>query len=269
MIKIGVAGIPSCCKSFESGIEWLGKNNLQEEVQFVRQIWMKPARAKEIKKLAKKSKVELSVHAPYYINLNSLKKQTIGMSKSYIIRSAELAHLMGAKIVVFHAGYYVGKSPAETYKRMKKELEYIAEKLKEKGIKDVELGIETMGKQKSFGTLEECLNLSQEVDFVRPVLDFAHLHARENGRFKVQKDFSDLFEKVDKTIGLKDHMHGHFTGIYYEKGNEKHHLTLDDGDLKFELLAKELKQRKVDMTIICESPVLENDALKMLKIVKR
>lgn len=269
MIKVGISGIPVCCSEFEKGIEWLGRNGLQEEVQFARQIWMKPGRAEKTKKLAKKCNVELSVHAPYYINLNSLKKQTIGMSKSYIVRSAEIAQLMSANIVVIHPGYYVGKTPEETYKRMRKEFEYINEMMKEKKVKDVLLGIETMGRQKTFGTVDEVLQLSQEVGNIVPVIDFAHVHARGNGSLKTQKDFSDLFEKIDKTIGLKQHIHSHFTGIQYKDGNEKHHLTLDEGDLKFESLAKELKERDLDITIICESPVLEQDALKMIEIVEK
>lgn len=268
MIKIGVAGIPSCCSKFEEGIEFLGKNNLQEEVQFVRQIWMSPERAKKTKELAEKNRVELSIHAPYYINLNSLKKQTVAISKRNIIRSAGLAELMGAKIVVFHPGYYLGIKAEEVYKNFRNALEDIETELKTKKIKNVLLGPETMGRQATFGTLDELLSLAQEVENVMPVLDFAHIHARNNGGLKTQKDFSEIFEKIDKAIGLKKHMHGHFTGIFYSNGNEKHHLTIDEGDLKFELLAKELKERKLDMTIICESPILEKDALKMLKIIE-
>lgn len=268
MIKIGIAGIPLCCSKFEEGIEFLGKNNLHEEVQFVRQIWMTPERAEKTKELSEKFGVELSIHAPYYINLNSLKKRTIAISKRNILKSAELAELMGAKIVVFHPGYYVGIKPEEAYKNFRTAFEEIEKELKAKKIKNVVLGPETMGRQATFGTLDELLNLAQEVENVTPVLDFAHIHGRGNGSLKTQKDFSDIFEKIDQTIGLKRHMHGHFTGIFYSNGNEKHHLIISEGDLKFELLAKELKERKIDMTIICESPVLEKDALKMLKIIE-
>ena len=266
MIRIGPAGIPLRFKgkfSTHEAIQHLPELGLNAlEVQFVRGVKM----SEEEAKLCRSNEIELSVHAPYFINLNAKENEKVEKSKERIIRSAELASLMGAKIVVFHPGYYMDTSPEEAYRNIKRALEDISSELKDRKL-EVFLGPETMGKQKSFGTLEEILSLSEEVDGVKPVLDFSHIHARGNGSLRSREDFSRIFDEVDKRIGL-EHIHSHFTGIFYENGNEKHHLTIDQGDLRFEHLAQEILDRGLDITIICESPVLEEDAMKMVKILR-
>ncbi len=151
---------------------------------------------------------------------------------------------------------------------MKKACVDIKDNLNEKGITDVRLGLETTGKVSQFGTLDEIVRICRELKYCSPVVDWAHLYARAAGRI----NFSDIFDKV-AVLKLK-HLHTHFSCIEFSlagmegKGNERRHLTLDTKKPDFEPLAKEILKRKVDITLISESPILEKDALVMKKMLE-
>lgn len=266
MIYIGTAGIPLTCKgkSTTEGVECVSKLGLGAmEVEFVRGVRMSKDAAEKVRNAADKIKIELSVHTPYYINLASLEKEKIVASKQRILASARIGNLMNAKIIVIHAGFYMSRSKEETYKIIKNSLAEIREILDSEN-NPVILGIETMGKQKQFGTLEESINLSRDIEKTQPVVDFAHLHARSNGGLKTQDDFAEIFNKIEDSIG-KIHLHSHFSGIFYTNGNERYHLPIDSNEPDYLLLAKEIIERKQDITLISESPNLEVDALKFNK----
>lgn len=249
-IRIGVAGIPDYAEGFEDGLEWLSKHGLCEEAQFVRRVWMTEERAKAVRGLNASLKVPLSVHAPYYINLANPEKAEA--SKKRILDSCDRAELMGAGIVVVHAGYY-GGDKQDAVKRITKACGELSKKT------SVKLGIETMGRQKQFGTLDEIMEIHEEFKNCVPVIDFSHIFARNNGNI-------DYAEVLDKVRGQK-HIHAHFTGIAYSNGNEKHHLPVASKQPDFEKLVAELKKRKTDITIICEAPVPARDALWMQRAI--
>lgn len=256
LIRIGIAGIPLAKKGkgVEAGIQYLYDIGLNAmEVQFVRGIFMDSASAKKVGQLAKKLDVKLSVHAPYYINLASKKKKTIEKSKRFIINSAKIASEMGANIVVFHAAYCLN----DTFALVRDACTEIGDEISD----DVRLGIEATGRQNQFGTLDEIVSIITTVDKIVPVLDFAHIHARGNGSLRQKKDFDAVFDKFGQTK-----FHIHFTGVEYSKGNEKKHIPLND-EPSFRYLAEVLIDKGYDATVICESPLLERDALKMKEIV--
>lgn len=262
-VYIGTAGIPISLmgKSTSEAITQLPSLGLNAlELEFVRQIYIKKEFAKDLKPIAEKAKVKLSVHAPYFINLASQKKEVIGRSKGIILRCLEIADAAGASPVVVHVGYYSGRSKREAYELTKKGLIEIRKKYKGK----VNIGIENMGKQKSFGTLDEVISLSREIKGVVPVIDWGHHHARTNGGLKTEKDFEYILNRLKKELKIKQ-LHTHMTCLKYEKGNEKHHLSLEAKSPDYRLLAKVLKKRKEDITIISESPILEKDALLFKK----
>jgi deoxyribonuclease-4 len=249
-IQIGVAGIPVYADGFEDGLRWLSEHGLAEEVQFVRQVYMTRERAKSVRELNESLKVPLSVHAPYYINLTNPEKSEA--SKKRILDSCDRAELMGADIVVVHAGYY-GSDKQKAIDLITKACWEISKKI------SVKLGLETMGRQKQFGTLEEVLELCAEVKNCIPVIDFAHIFARNDGSINYGR-------VLDKVRHLK-HIHSHFTGVAYSKGNEKHHLPITSKKPDFSKLVTELKKRKTDIRIICEAPVPARDALLMKKLL--
>ncbi|UZE92580.1 MAG: TIM barrel protein [Methanosarcinales archaeon] len=259
LIKVGIAGIPLAKKGkgMEAGIQYLFNIGLDAmEVQFTRGIFMDSVAAKKVGQLAKKLGIKLSVHAPYYVNLASTKKKIIEKSKQFIINSAKIASKMGATIVVFHAAYYLNDTN-DTFALVRDACEVVGNEISD----DVRLGIETTGRQKQFGTLDEIARLMTDVDKIIPVLDFAHIHARGNGSLRRKEDFIAVFDKFDQTK-----FHIHFTGVEYSNGNEKKHIPLND-ELNFRHLAEVLVKREYDATVICESPLLERDALKMKEII--
>jgi deoxyribonuclease-4 len=129
-------------------------------------------------------------------------------------------------------------------------------------ITQTHLGVELLGRQSQFGTVEELQKLQRELPLVRSVIDFAHLHARCNGCFHTVEDFA----RVLRTLSNRNHVHIHFSGIEFSKGNERRHLPVDLN--QFKLLADALKQHGCNATIICESPLLEQDAAKMKSFFK-
>ncbi|MCW1301425.1 MAG: TIM barrel protein [Candidatus Nanoarchaeia archaeon] len=268
MIKLGPAGKPLGFEGpFLECLEFLKELRLNAvEVQFVRNIWMKPEQAINFGKLARKLKIALSVHAPYFINLCSQDHEVLEASKQRIIESCRLAELMGASHVVFHPGFYGKLTRQEAYDVVKRALKEIS-----KQIGKVLIAPEVMGNATKFGDEDELIRLSKEVDKVTVTLDFAHIHARYNGKLREKKDYLDLFAKFEKELGREyiRNFHSHFTCVKFDRKGEKAHLPLSAKQPNFEELAKALIEYGINnCTIISESPLLEKDALEMLKILE-
>jgi len=264
-VWIGTGGIPFSSKerSTLSGLERLHELGLNAmEIEFVRGVNMKPELAEQVGELAKKLKIRLSIHAPYYINLTSTEKEKVEASKKRIIQSCERGHSMDATIVVFHPAYYGKLSSGECFQRVKSECGDMIDKLKEKGIGDVLLGLETTGKVSQFGTVDECVRIAKEVKGCGVCVDWSHVYARNQGKI-------NFGEVIDKVLTLKNkHIHSHFSGINYGPKGERNHLTLDSNQPKYDGLVKEIKSRGLDITLISESPNLEEDALKLKGMIE-
>jgi deoxyribonuclease-4 len=226
------------------------------EVEFTYGVRMKNEEAKKIGLLAKELNIDLSVHAPYYINLASLEKQKIHASKERILQSCEKAHYLNAKYVVFHPGFYQKRDPEEIFQIIKEEIIDLQKTIKEKKWK-VELAPETTGKPTQFGNLDELLRLKKETG-CHICIDFAHLKARNNGKV----DYEEVFKKIKH---LK-HIHAHFSGIEFTPKGERRHIITESKDIK-ELLGY-IKKYKIDITIINESPDPYGDCIKTLKLLK-
>ncbi len=268
MLRFGTAGIPLSSEKRDtiSGIKRvyeLGLNAM--EVEFVRGVRMGIESAKNVREVAEKLNVSLSTHAPYFINLASEDEKKRKKSITFITNTARIADALGAKIVVFHPGYYYKKDRDKTFSLMLGNIKK-AKEIVEKNGWDVLLAPEVMGRQATFGGLDETIKICKEACVV-PTIDFAHIHARGNGCLKTKDDFRKVFDKLKK-LKLKN-FHMHFTGVKYKDGNEKKHLVLKEGDLDFGLLAPVLAERKINGTIINESPNLEVDALEMKRVYKR
>lgn len=269
MLRLGPAGIPLACKKCDTikGVQKVAELGLNAmEVEFVRGVNLSKEKAKELGKIAEELDVSLSVHAPYYINLASEDAQKVKASMQRIMDSLDRAALMGAKVVVVHAGYY-GKSKERAEKMIFKACKKISEHISKKKWK-VYLGLETTGRQSQWGTLDEIISLCKELKHCIPVIDFAHIYARNGGEI----NYSEIFSKLS-AIGLKE-IHSHFSGIKFKKtltgGNEREHLPVRQSKgPDFEKLAKEILKRKVNITIISESPILEKDSLYMKEVFEK
>lgn len=266
-IYLGPAGVPIVSKerSTLGGIRTVSQLGLNAmEVEFVRGVKMQPKMAEEVGQLAKELKINLTVHAPYYINLCSKTKTTIEASKRMILDSADRAERIGAEAVAIHSAYYSGLNPEQAFDKVKEGFEDIHDKMKTAGIKNVKLGCETMGRWSQFGSLEETIELSKSLKFVIPFVDWSHLFVRGKGAI----DYENVFDKL-KVLKM-DHIYSHFQNVQKNRKGEwvDVHSPLDHSP-SFEEFAKILLKQKVDITIISESPILEYDSLNMKKILEK
>ena len=275
-IFVGPAGVPISCpkKDTISGIKCvynLGLNLM--EVQFVRGVKMTEEMAQEAGKIAKELGVRLSIHAPYYINLASERPDVLEKSiNEWLFKSIKLASIMGARCVVFHPATYGKRTPEETFEIVKNSLSRLLELVKEY---DVFICPETTGKSGQFGTVDELIKLAIEMDNERiyPCIDFAHIHARGIGSIKTQEAFEEILGKyydfVSEYRPFK-YLHIHFSSIEYTEKGEKAHLPIEAKEPDFELFVEALKRFNFDeVEIVSESPILEQDAIKMRDILIR
>jgi len=263
-LLFGPAGVPLSAKerSTESGIHRVDELGLGcMELEFVRGVKMSERSALVIRKLAREKGIALSAHAPYFINLNAQEAEKVNASRERLLHTARIASLCGARSVVFHAAYYLNDPPNRAYNTVKRQLQEIISKLKAEGNK-VWIRPETMGKVSQFGTLDELIRLSSEVEGIAPCIDFAHLHAL-TGKFNTYGEFMAILEQIENKLGktaLND-MHIHTSGIAYGKKGEIKHLNMKESDFNYIDLIKALKDYEVKGLLISESPNLEEDAL--------
>ncbi|UCD82149.1 MAG: TIM barrel protein [Desulfobacterales bacterium] len=254
MIKVGPAGsgglgnLKGVQKVAEMGLDCM-------EVEFTYGVRMDLKTAQAVGAQAKEKGIILSVHAPYYINLASDEKDKFAASRKRILDSCERAHHMGAQNVSFHAGFYQNRPAEQTYHLIKKAIVGLQKDVLDNGWK-VKLCPEITGKSSQFGSLSELLQLKKETGCGITV-DFSHLYARQQGDI----DYVRILKRLPKKF------HAHFSGIEYgDKGERKHIRTTKKF---FEPLAIELIKRKVDISIINESPEPYKDALMMKKLIMK
>ncbi|MEM3226227.1 MAG: deoxyribonuclease IV [Saccharolobus sp.] len=265
-IYLGPAGIPHASKKRNTiegikTVKELGLNAM--EVEFVQGVRMSKDMAKETGQVAKELGIRLSVHAPYFINLCSDDQEKVEASKKRIIESADRAELMGADAIAIHIAFYEKNKAKECYEKVKSELGEVVDNARSMGIKNVKFGVETMAKETAFGTLDEVISISKEIKGVIPYIDWAHTFARQGG----QINYGEIIDRLVKELGLT-HINSHFESLENRKGKYvDEHVPIDYNSPPFEPLAKEILKRDISITLICESPELERDALKMKEVL--
>ena len=223
------------------------------EVAFTYGVRMRPEMAEAVGEEAKAHGIALSVHAPYYINLASYEEEKVAASRQRILDSCHRAHLMGARMVVFHAGFYQKRSSSETYGLIRDQVLNLQKAIR-RSAWNVTLCPEITGKASQFGSTEELLALTADTGCGLTV-DFAHLLARQQGAV----DYDALMPTLPASL------HAHFSGIEYTAKGEKKHLRLQPED--FRPLLEALQKHHKRATIICESPSPFEDAVMMKKMV--
>jgi deoxyribonuclease-4 len=227
---------------------------------------MRQESAEQLGLEARRNDVLLSLHGSYYVNLAGT-KEVVEASKRRLVACATAAKWMGAYVVVFHLGYYGTGGRTRAFRECTEALSGIIENLNRLGIRNVKLGPETMGKHVQLGSLEEILTLCETVERTQLVIDWGHLHARSGGRLSTVDDFQAVVEEAEKRLGsetVKD-VHCHFSKIEFTKNGERRHHVLDEEKFgpNFDCLAKVVSDFKLRPVIICETPLLDVDAMKM------
>ena len=240
------------------------------ELGWVQSVRVTEATCAAIKQCGSNQSVALSVHAPYFINLNALDDEW-PKSRKRLMDAAHYGNLAGATDIIFHPGSYFGNDPAEVLKVAVPRLKGCVDELRKKG-NPVTLRPETMGKSALLGSFEDTLEMSKSIKGVLPCLDFAHLHARPgDGTMNTVKEWTRILEAYQSALGKEalKHLHIHLSGIEYGPKGEKNHLPVAESDLKLNVLFNVLRDFGCGGRILCESPIMEEDALNMKKAWKR
>jgi deoxyribonuclease-4 len=232
------------------------------EIGWVRAVRVSEKSCHEIQEAAKEHDVLLSVHAPYFINLNADEEEW-PKSRKRLMDAAHYGWLAGATEIIFHPGSYFGKDPQEVLPTAIARLEGCAAELREAGNRAT-LRPETMGKSAMLGSLEDTLAMAKAIPGVEPCLDFAHLHARPgDGSVNTYDEWARVLEKYGKALGKKalKRLSCHLSGIEYSDKGERKHLQMPEADFDLDALLKALHDFKCGGRILAESPVMEDDAL--------
>jgi len=224
---------------------------------------MQESIAREAGERAHELGLSLSAHAPYYINFNSTSKENAKKSEEWAFLTARIAHWLGAKVIVMHAGVVKDGDRKACTERVAEGASNCRDRMRAEGITDVLLGLETGGKKVAWGMLEEVSSVMDQVTGVVPVIDFGHLHARSGGGMRTQDDFQNVLDEYQRVY--KGPLHCHFSCIEFTEAGERRHLPLDRKQPDFALFADCIRSGKLEVTIISETPEPEEGAKEMMK----
>jgi deoxyribonuclease IV len=229
------------------------------EIDFEGKFWMDYPWAERFGELAREAGIVLSVHAPIAGFMGHAERgKKLNMAVGMLDHSAGVAKATGAELVVFHPGFLLGRERAAAIDSVVEQLEELRARLEQKD-RAVPFGIEVMGRVRELGTVDDVLAISARLGWVRPVLDFAHMHATSDGAFTDVEHFADVLAAADAVIEPGKPFHIHFSDIAFANRNETKHLPYGEGTLRGEPLGEALARFDRPATVISESPDLESD----------
>ena len=254
---------PARCPSRESPEEAIAL--LQErgfsacEIDFEGKFWMDYAWAEHFGELAHEADIVLSVDAPIAGFMGHADRgKKLNMAIGMLDHSAGIAKTAGAEVVVFHPGFLLGRERDAAIDSVVEQLGELRERL-EKKHRAVPFGVEIMGRVRELGTAEDVFAISSRLGWVRPVLDFAHLHAVTDGGFTETSAFAAILAGADQVLEAGAPFHVHFSDIAFANRNETKHLPYGEGTLRAAPLGEALRNFDRPATVITESPDLESD----------
>lgn len=243
-------------------INSIGLNAL--ELGWVQAVRVSPETCEAIHQTAGANGVAISVHAPYFINLNANDEEW-PKSRQRLMDAAYYGNLAGATDIIFHPGSYFERPAADVLAVAIPRLQGCVDDLRAAD-NPVILRPETMGKSAMLGSLEDTIEMAKAIPGVLPCIDFAHLHARPgDGTLNSYDEWSARLEMYANALGearLKQ-LHIHLSGIEYGPKGEKNHLPVAESDFKLQDLFRALNNVNAGGRILCESPIMEADALTM------
>lgn len=277
MIKFGPSGnslafqMAGKTKS-EQSAKWVKNLGLNcFEYSFGRGVNMSDERAIEIGKAFQLAGVEISVHAPYYINFANPSQESAQKSIEYVLNSAKKLKLLGGKRVVFHPASQGKEQREVAVARTEDRLKLLRDAIYQNNLQDIFYCPETMGKLGQIGTIEEITRFCKIDKIYIPAVDFGHINAREQGSLKTEQDYLDRLNYMVDNLGMEKmkNFHIHFSKIEYSSKGEVRHLTFEDEIYgpEFRPLSNALKKLHLEPFVICESAGTQDiDAIKMQKI---
>jgi deoxyribonuclease-4 len=253
-IKFGPARVPSR-ESPEQAVSLLLERDYSAcEIDFEGKFWMDYDWAARFGELAREAGIVLSVHAPIAGFMGHAERgKKLNMAVGMLDHSAGIAKAAGAEVVVFHPGFLLERTREAALDSVCEQLGELRERLEGKD-RAVPFGVEVMGRVRELGTIDDVLEISLRCGWVRPVLDFAHMHATSDGAFTDSAMFSEVLERADDLMPPGAPFHIHFSDIAFANRNETKHLPYGEGTLRAEPLAEALAPFERPATVISESP---------------
>jgi deoxyribonuclease IV len=257
-IKFGPARIPSR-ESPEEAVALLLEQGFSAcEIDFEGRFWMDYPFAERLGALAADAGIVLSVHAPLAGFMGHAERgKKLNMAIGMLDHSAGVAAACGAEVVVFHPGFLLGRTREEALESVVEQLGELRTRLEAKG-RAVPFGVEVMGRVRDLGSIDDVLFIASRLGWVRPVIDFAHMHATSDGAFTDVDAFASVLEGADAVLEAGAPFHIHFSDIAYANRNETKHLPYGEGTLRAEPLRDALARFERPATVISESPDLES-----------
>jgi deoxyribonuclease IV len=253
-IRIGPSGLPEAA-SFEESAEALEARGYRAcEIGFAGGFWLDYDSAPALRDALRAADVALSVHAPLAAFLGHVEREKkYKMALGMLDHTAGLAKAAGADLIVFHPGFLLGRERGRAITDVVDQLGDLRARLEAKD-RLVPFGVEVMGRVRELGTIDDVLAIASQVDFVRPVLDFAHMHATSDGAYTTVDAFASALEATDEILEPDVPFHIHFSDIAYANRNETKHLPYGEGTLRAEPLRDALARFERPATVISESP---------------
>jgi deoxyribonuclease-4 len=264
-LHYGPARVPSR-ESPEAAVEALLERDLSAcEIDFEGRFWMDYGFAARFGELAREHDIALSVHAPIAGFMGHAERgKKLNMAVGMLDHSAGIAKAAGAEVVVFHPGFLLKRTREEAIDSVVEQLGELRERLDAKD-RGVPFGIEVMGRVRELGSIDDVVEIASRLDWVRPVIDFAHMHATSDGAFTSVEPFAAALEQADAVIPAGAPFHIHFSDIQFANRNETKHLPYGEGTLRAEPLRDALARFERPATVISESPTSEStDAIKAI-----
>lgn len=252
-IRLGPARCPSR-DSPERAVEILLERGFSAcELDLESGFWLDYPWAERLGELARGHDLALSVHAPLFAFPGHPDEKKSKMALGALDRSAGIAAAAGADVVVVHPGFWLGREREQTLDDVTRWLETLRERLEQKS-RAVPFGVEVMGRVSELGSIEDVIELASRLSWVRPVIDFAHMHATSDGAFTDVDAFAAVLEAADGVLEPGAPFHIHFSDIAYANRNETKHLPYGEGTLRAEPLRDALARFERPATVISESP---------------
>jgi deoxyribonuclease IV len=257
-IRFGPARVPSQ-ESPEEAVGLLVEARYTAcEIDFEGKFWMSWEFAERLGELAREAGIVLSVHAPIAGFMGHAERgKKLNMAVGMLDHSAGIAKAVGAELVVFHPGFLLGRMREEAIDAVVEQLGELRARLEQKD-RAVPFGVEVMGRVRELGSVDDVIEISRRLGWVRPVLDFAHMHATSDGAFTEVERFAEVLAAADDVLEPGTPFHIHFSDIAYANRNETKHLPYGEGTLRAEPLRDALARFERPATVISESPDCES-----------
>jgi deoxyribonuclease-4 len=253
-IRVGPSGLPDAPSFEEAATALAARGYRAVEIGFAGGFWLDYEAAPVLHAALAAEDIALSVHAPLAAFMGHVERgKKFKMALGMLDHTAGLAKAAGAELVVFHPGFLLGREREQAIADVVDQLGDLRARLEAKD-RLVPFGVEVMGRVRDLGTLDDILAIASKVDFVRPVLDFAHMHATSDGGYTDVDAFASALEATDEVIEPGAPFHIHFSDIAYANRNETKHLPYGEGTLRVEPLRDALERFERPATVISESP---------------